>query len=93
MDVSSNYLLKKTSEASQRKQEVLLDGVHSSPAYVTSGVPQGTVLGPLLFLAYINDLPDVVQNSSTKLFADDCLLFKAISTDGDLQSDLSSLER
>ena len=79
-----------------RKQEVLLEGVHSSPANVTSGVPQGTVLGPLLFLSYINDLPDVVQNSSTKLFADDCLLFRAINNARDqhlLQSDLTALER
>ena len=78
-----------------RKQEVLLEGIHSSPADVTSGKPQGTVLGPLLFLTYINDLPTVVQNSRTKLFADDCLLFKAIYKDKDqedLQMDLTSLE-
>ena len=81
---------------SERKQEVLLEGVHSTPADVTSGVPQGTVLGPLLFLSYINDLPDTVKHSSTKLFADDCLLFKAINNDKDqrtLQSDLSALEQ
>jgi hypothetical protein len=79
-----------------RKQEVLLEGAHSSPADVSSGVPQGTVLGPLLFLSYINDLPDVVRTSHTKLFADDCLLFKDVSTDRDqqlLQSDLSALEQ
>ena len=62
----------------KRKQEVLLDGVHSSPADVTSGVSRRTVLEPLLFLAYINYLPDAVQNISMKLFAGDCLLFKAI---------------
>ena len=75
---------------------MLIEGVHSSPADVTSGVPQSTVLGPFLFLTYINDLPEVVQNSSTKLFADDCLLFREITTARDqriLQSDLTSLEQ
>jgi hypothetical protein len=79
-----------------RKQEVLLEGAHSSPADVSSGVPQGTVLGPLLFLSYINDLPAVVHTSHTKLFTDDCLLFKDVSTDRDqqvLQSDLSALKQ
>lgn len=81
---------------SQRQQQVLLEGVMSSPVAVQSGVPQGTVLGPLLFLAFINDLPECIQFSSTKLFADDSLLFKAISSSEDsmqLQKDLSSLEQ
>ena len=59
-------------------------------------MPQGTVLEPLLLLSYINDRPDVVHSSHIKLFADDCLLFKSVSTDRDqqaLQSDLSSLEQ
>ena len=57
---------------------------------------QGTVLEPLLLLSYTNYLPDVVRSSHTKLFADDCLLFKSITTDRHqqaLQSDLSSLEQ
>ena len=78
-----------------RKQEVLLDGIYSLPEDVTSGVPQGTVLGPLLYLTYTNNLTTVVQNSLTKLFADDCLLLKAIYKDNyqeDIQKNLTSLE-
>ena len=78
-----------------RQQQVLLDGHHSSTAEVLSGVPQGTVLGPLLFLTFINDLPEVTQ-SEARLFADDCLLYRPIKTTEDtkiLQQDLSALEK
>jgi len=79
---------------SGRSQQVAVDGCLSTSAPVLSGVPQGSVLGPLLFLAYINDLPDAVH-STARLFADDTLLYRKIESIADtqvLQSDLASLE-
>ncbi|KAK3087936.1 hypothetical protein FSP39_012625 [Pinctada imbricata] len=78
-----------------RKQLVLVEGERSEEAEVDSGVPQGTVLGPLLFLAFINDLPEVVD-SPVRLFADDCLIYRTITSKGDseiLQKDLAVLQQ
>ena len=79
-----------------RKQQVLLDGCKSSQLDVILGVPQGTVLGPLLFLAYINDLPEAVAHSDSRLFANDCLVYRLVRSDADaarLQEDLEALEK
>ena len=75
----------------QRKQRVVLNGQHSSWTNVQAGVPQGSILGPLFSLIYINDLFDGLT-SNPKLFANDTSLFFVVqninSTANDLNSDL-----
>jgi hypothetical protein len=77
-----------------RSMRTIVEGEKSNEITVDYGVPKGTVLGPILFLCHINDLPDSVT-SSIRLFADDCLLYRTIKTAKDhqkLQADLEQLE-
>ena len=79
---------------SGRTQQVILDGCVSDSLPVLSGVPQGTVLRPLLFLCFINDVPECVS-SKIRLYADDILLYREIETREDcikLQMDLDALQ-
>ena len=72
-----------------------IDNIHSDQLPVDYGVPQGTVLGPLLFLLFINDLPESV-NCEIKLFADDCIMYRTNNTHGDpiaLQQYINKLEQ
>ena len=74
-----------------RSQRVVLADAKSDMATITSGIPQGSVLGPMLFLIYVNDLPEEVL-STLKLFADDTKLYCEIQNDHDkevLQNDLN----
>ena len=76
-----------------QSQTVVIDGEESESVLVTSGVPQGSVLGPILFLIYINDLPDELS-SQVRLFADDTAVYLTIGDTEDgkvLQNDLDRL--
>ena len=77
-----------------RTQAVVLDAESSSDVPVISCVPQGSFLGPLLFLLYINDLPQTIQ-SEVRLFADDTAVYLSIGSSDDkdtLQADLDTLQ-
>ena len=91
--IRSNTLPWRVSFHNNRKQCVIVEGVSSSVVPVASGVKQGTVLGPLLFLIFINDMPESIT-SSAKSFADDCLVYRTIHSTNDatiLQEDLDQL--
>ena len=77
----------------ERKQRVVINGSESEWSDVTSGIPQGSVLGPTLFLVYINDMPDVI-NAIIKLFADDAKVYNRVKqneqpADNHVQSSLN----
>ena len=76
-----------------RQQRVVVNGIKSDWAAVVSGVPQGTVLGPLLFSLYINDISADIE-SEIRLFADDCVCYREIKNKEDtlkLQRDIDRL--
>ena len=79
----------------QRFQYVCINGSNSNKLLVTSGVPQGSVLGPILFIIYINDITHpTLSDGSMTLFADDIMIYRPICTPEDLamlQSDIDSL--
>ena len=91
--IRGNVLQWITAFLRDRKQRVVLNGFKSSWTNVLSGVPQGSVLGPLLFLIYINDLPDCIESSSVKIFADDLKLYQKNSGSSQpVQDDINRIE-
>ena len=91
--VRGKLLMWINSYLSNRQQTVVINGEHSKPAKVVSGVPQGTVLGPVMFILYLNDLEACIKHSIVSSFADDTRLKKSIISTNDtnkLQEDLES---
>ena len=77
----------------ERQQRVCVNGFYSDWKDVVSGIPQGSVLGALLFVIYINDMPEEIE-SNIYLFADDTKSFRTLNSPDDheiLQSDLDKL--
>ena len=89
LNLFSSYL-------TDRKQRVVMNGFYSDYADIESGVPQGSVLGPLLFLVYINDLENGIK-SNVKFFADDTMLYSIVkdplSSAADLDHDLEKINQ
>ena len=94
--VSGQFLNWLKNYLSGRVQRVVVDGADSQWAPVTSGFPQGNLLGPLLFTIFIYDLPNVSEGmGTTALYADDTKTFNCVASEEDslaLQATLSNME-
>ena len=75
--ISGDELKWFSSYLSERKQRVVMNGVCAGWSDVRTGVPQGSILGPLLFIVFVNDLPSVVSHSEVCLYADDTTVYVA----------------
>ena len=94
MGINGNLLDWFKSYLSNRKVVVVFNGHSSTPYIPCSGVPQGSILGPLLFAIYVNNLPDVVKSSSVLLYADDIKVNKTINSTDDstfLETDINAV--
>ena len=98
VDAQNQKMLKIMNDNSvwyERQQPVVIDGKHSNWLPVTSGIPQGSLLGPALFVLFINDMPSAVSDNTTfALFADDAKCFRTMRSSLDcaqFQRDIDTL--
>ena len=91
--VGDNELDLQRSYLSGRTQYVHINGCHSSPRTVSAGVPQGSILGPILFLLFINDLPSAAQHSTVDIYADDTTLSLSSDVTNGLTAMSSALQQ
>ena len=90
MALTSHLFSEFNSYLSNRSQSVCTNGTVSDPEPIPHGVPQGYVLGPLLFIIYVNDLPSVVKYCCVEMYADDTLLYFASSSANSIEFNLSA---
>ena len=87
--ISGNALKWFDSYIKDREQQCIVNGQLSSSKKIICGVPQGSILGPLLFLLYINDMPDSLNNTTASLYADDTEIYASSDNSSDLISKLN----
>ena len=94
LGISGSLLAVLMSYLSNRTQQVKLENTLSETKNIISGVPQGSVLGPILFVLYINDLSNIFDDSvKSKYFADDAKLYSEIKSNADLENFQDNLDR
>ena len=87
--MEENSLAWLTSYITNRSQAVCVEDELSSPMPVFSGVPQGSILGPVLFILYINDVPSCIQFSNIMMYADDTVIYLSSTTTLDIELKLN----